>query len=119
MCVKIVVERSEAAIKSVELQLVRVETCGCAEGYAKECECTLQIHTLLIIIFFYIRLKYPLVWSIVVTVDTFIFFLLSANQPSDVLGGNHKARQYCEVNVIRLLCRMNLYMKSIVITNKF
>ncbi|KAK2179996.1 hypothetical protein NP493_463g02025 [Ridgeia piscesae] len=34
--IKIVVEKSEAAIKSIELQLVRVETCGCAEGYAKE-----------------------------------------------------------------------------------
>ena len=27
---------SDAVIKSVELQLVRVETCGCADGYAKE-----------------------------------------------------------------------------------
>ena len=27
---------SEAAIKSIELQLVRVETCGCLEGYAKD-----------------------------------------------------------------------------------
>lgn len=27
---------SDATIKSVELQLVRVETCGCADGYAKE-----------------------------------------------------------------------------------
>lgn len=26
-----------ATIKSIELQLVRVETCGCAEGYAREC----------------------------------------------------------------------------------
>ena len=41
LCVEIVVEKSEAAIKSIELQLVRVETCGCAEGYAKECKCTL------------------------------------------------------------------------------
>jgi hypothetical protein len=24
-------------IKSIELQLVRVETCGCAEGYSKDC----------------------------------------------------------------------------------
>lgn len=31
-----VVEHSEVAIKSIELQLVRVETCGCAEGYAKD-----------------------------------------------------------------------------------
>merc|ERR1719427_174077 len=29
------VSHSEMAIKSIELQLVRVETCGCAEGYAK------------------------------------------------------------------------------------
>jgi len=29
-------EESEAVIKSIELQLVRVETCGCADGYAKE-----------------------------------------------------------------------------------
>ncbi|XP_074652072.1 vacuolar protein sorting-associated protein 26C-like [Tubulanus polymorphus] len=32
----LVVESCEAPIKSVELQLVRVETCGCAEGYAKD-----------------------------------------------------------------------------------
>ena len=32
----VTVEESEAAIKSIELQLVRVETCGCADGYAKE-----------------------------------------------------------------------------------
>lgn len=30
------VEESDAVIKSIELQLVRVETCGSAEGYAKE-----------------------------------------------------------------------------------
>ena len=29
----ITVEHSAKPIKSVELQLVRVETCGCAEGY--------------------------------------------------------------------------------------
>lgn len=33
---ELVVENSEVAIKSIELQLVRVETCGCAEGYAKD-----------------------------------------------------------------------------------
>ena len=33
---QVVVEHSEAQIKSIELQLVRVETCGCAEGYAKD-----------------------------------------------------------------------------------
>ncbi|XP_063681068.1 vacuolar protein sorting-associated protein 26C-like [Bolinopsis microptera] len=32
----IMVEHSAKPIKSVELQLVRVETCGCAEGYAKD-----------------------------------------------------------------------------------
>jgi vacuolar protein sorting-associated protein 26C len=32
----VVVKRSDTPIKSIELQLVRVETCGCAEGYAKE-----------------------------------------------------------------------------------
>eukprot|EP01122_Echinamoeba_exundans_P017667 TRINITY_DN953_c0_g1_i2.p1 TRINITY_DN953_c0_g1~~TRINITY_DN953_c0_g1_i2.p1 ORF type:complete len:298 (-),score=56.73 TRINITY_DN953_c0_g1_i2:229-1122(-) len=32
----IIVEECEQTIKSIELQLVRVETCGCAEGYAKE-----------------------------------------------------------------------------------
>jgi len=32
----ITVHESEAVIKSIELQLVRVETCGCADGYAKE-----------------------------------------------------------------------------------
>lgn len=30
------VKRSEEPIKSIELQLVRVETCGCAEGYASD-----------------------------------------------------------------------------------
>eukprot|EP00048_Salpingoeca_helianthica_P015189 m.225540 g.225540 ORF g.225540 m.225540 type:complete len:301 (-) comp16721_c0_seq1:25-927(-) len=30
------VVRSEQPVKSIELQLVRVETCGCAEGYAKD-----------------------------------------------------------------------------------
>ncbi|TMW39591.1 hypothetical protein DOY81_015329, partial [Sarcophaga bullata] len=30
------VQHTEAAIKSIELQLVRVETCGCNEGYAKD-----------------------------------------------------------------------------------
>eukprot|EP01114_Cavostelium_apophysatum_P007248 TRINITY_DN1918_c0_g1_i3.p1 TRINITY_DN1918_c0_g1~~TRINITY_DN1918_c0_g1_i3.p1 ORF type:complete len:169 (-),score=35.50 TRINITY_DN1918_c0_g1_i3:41-547(-) len=33
---EMILEESEATIKSVELQLVRVETCGCADGYAKE-----------------------------------------------------------------------------------
>uniref|UniRef100_A0A674NIV2 Vacuolar protein sorting-associated protein 26C n=1 Tax=Takifugu rubripes TaxID=31033 RepID=A0A674NIV2_TAKRU len=30
------VENSDVPIKSIELQLVRVETCGCAEGYARD-----------------------------------------------------------------------------------
>ncbi|XP_064651224.1 vacuolar protein sorting-associated protein 26C-like [Lineus longissimus] len=33
---ELTVVQSEAPIKSIELQLVRVETCGCAEGYAKD-----------------------------------------------------------------------------------
>ncbi|KAK9510199.1 hypothetical protein O3M35_005034 [Rhynocoris fuscipes] len=33
---KIIIEHTEIAIKSIELQLVRVETCGCAEGYARD-----------------------------------------------------------------------------------
>jgi len=33
---KLVVDESDACIKSIELQLVRVETCGCADGFAKE-----------------------------------------------------------------------------------
>ena len=33
---EIVVEESDAVIRSIELQLVRVETCGCADGFAKE-----------------------------------------------------------------------------------
>jgi len=33
---QIVVESCETAIKSLEIQLVRVETCGCAEGFAKD-----------------------------------------------------------------------------------
>eukprot|EP01095_Lingulamoeba_sp_RSL-Kostka_P007578 TRINITY_DN2428_c3_g1_i1.p2 TRINITY_DN2428_c3_g1~~TRINITY_DN2428_c3_g1_i1.p2 ORF type:complete len:308 (-),score=87.01 TRINITY_DN2428_c3_g1_i1:1095-2018(-) len=33
---EVVVEESNAQIKSIEVQLVRVETCGCADGFAKE-----------------------------------------------------------------------------------
>eukprot|EP00050_Salpingoeca_kvevrii_P007295 m.295192 g.295192 ORF g.295192 m.295192 type:complete len:295 (+) comp13130_c0_seq1:212-1096(+) len=33
---QLVVARSAEPIKSIELQLVRVETCGCLEGYAKD-----------------------------------------------------------------------------------
>ncbi len=33
---EIVVEKSSASIRSIELQLVRVETCGCAEGFARD-----------------------------------------------------------------------------------
>jgi len=33
---EMVITDCDATIKSVELQLVRVETCGCADGYAKE-----------------------------------------------------------------------------------
>ncbi|PAA72801.1 hypothetical protein BOX15_Mlig009232g1, partial [Macrostomum lignano] len=33
---ELVIEQCATRIKSVELQLVRVETCGCLEGYAKE-----------------------------------------------------------------------------------
>ncbi|XP_043087707.1 vacuolar protein sorting-associated protein 26C isoform X2 [Puntigrus tetrazona] len=33
---ELLLESSEVAIKSIELQLVRVETCGCAEGYARD-----------------------------------------------------------------------------------
>ncbi|XP_064610239.1 vacuolar protein sorting-associated protein 26C-like [Liolophura sinensis] len=33
---ELIVEHCNAPIKSIELQLVRVETCGCAEGYAKD-----------------------------------------------------------------------------------
>jgi len=33
---EVTVERSAATIRSIELQLVRVETCGCAEGYARD-----------------------------------------------------------------------------------
>ncbi|KAK0054348.1 Vacuolar protein sorting-associated protein 26C [Biomphalaria glabrata] len=33
---ELIVEHCEAQIKSIEIQLVRVETCGCAEGFAKD-----------------------------------------------------------------------------------
>lgn len=33
---ELVVESCDVPIKSVDLQLVRVETCGCAEGYARD-----------------------------------------------------------------------------------
>lgn len=32
----VILERCSIPVRSLELQLVRVETCGCAEGYAKE-----------------------------------------------------------------------------------
>ncbi|EDW34706.1 GL12756 [Drosophila persimilis] len=32
----IMVQHTEAAIKSIDMQLVRVETCGCDEGYSKD-----------------------------------------------------------------------------------
>ncbi|XP_030387319.1 vacuolar protein sorting-associated protein 26C [Scaptodrosophila lebanonensis] len=32
----LMVQQTEAAIKSIEMQLVRVETCGCDEGFSKE-----------------------------------------------------------------------------------
>lgn len=35
---QLVIDHCEIAIKSIELQLVRVETCGCAEGYARDGE---------------------------------------------------------------------------------
>ena len=35
---KIIIESCDEKIKSVEVQLVRVETCGCAEGYSKDGE---------------------------------------------------------------------------------
>ena len=42
---ELVVQESSAPIRSIELQLVRVETCGCADGYAKERECPhLKVH---------------------------------------------------------------------------
>ncbi|XP_037933863.1 vacuolar protein sorting-associated protein 26C [Teleopsis dalmanni] len=41
-----IVQHTEAAIKSIELQLVRVETCGCAEGYSKDAT---EIQTLQIV----------------------------------------------------------------------
>ncbi|GIY00746.1 vacuolar protein sorting-associated protein 26C [Caerostris extrusa] len=30
------IEKCDASIRSVELQLVRVETCGCSEGYSRD-----------------------------------------------------------------------------------
>ena len=33
---ELTVERCAATVRSIELQLVRVETCGCAEGYARD-----------------------------------------------------------------------------------
>lgn len=29
-------QHTEVAVKSIEMQLVRVETCGCAEGYSRD-----------------------------------------------------------------------------------
>ncbi|XP_014224137.1 Down syndrome critical region protein 3 homolog [Trichogramma pretiosum] len=33
---EVIIESCDAIVKSIELQLVRVETCGCAEGYSKD-----------------------------------------------------------------------------------
>lgn len=33
---RITIHHTEVALKSIEIQLVRVETCGCAEGYSKD-----------------------------------------------------------------------------------
>ena len=33
---EVTIDHCEAIIKSIELQLVRVETCGCAEGYSRD-----------------------------------------------------------------------------------
>ncbi|CAF4262462.1 unnamed protein product, partial [Rotaria magnacalcarata] len=33
----LIVEESELPIKSIEVQLLRVETCGCAEGFSRDC----------------------------------------------------------------------------------
>jgi hypothetical protein len=33
---ELIIAKSEFPIKSIEIQLIRVETCGCAEGYAKD-----------------------------------------------------------------------------------
>lgn len=33
---QLIVEHTEIPVKSIELQLVRVETCGCAEGYSRD-----------------------------------------------------------------------------------
>jgi vacuolar protein sorting-associated protein 26C len=33
---ELVIAESEVVVRSIEIQLVRVETCGCADGYAKE-----------------------------------------------------------------------------------
>lgn len=30
------IEKCDSPIRSVELQLVRVETCGCSEGYSRD-----------------------------------------------------------------------------------
>ncbi|XP_067647019.1 vacuolar protein sorting-associated protein 26C [Eurosta solidaginis] len=41
---QLTVQHTEVAIKSIELQLVRVETCGCAEGYSKDATEIQTIH---------------------------------------------------------------------------
>jgi len=33
---ELIVQQSDSLLKSIELQLVRVETCGCAEGYSRD-----------------------------------------------------------------------------------
>lgn len=33
---QLTIQHTEVAIKSIELQLVRAETCGCTEGYSRD-----------------------------------------------------------------------------------
>lgn len=33
---EVIIENCEIAVKSIELQLIRIETCGCAEGYSRD-----------------------------------------------------------------------------------
>ena len=40
---ELIVERADTPVRSIELQLMRVETVGCAEGYAKESKALLRM----------------------------------------------------------------------------
>lgn len=60
---EIMIKECKSKIKSIELQLIRVETCGCAEGYSKDCKGFFLTNALffrLVFISYFKQLKYKI-----------------------------------------------------------